>query len=59
MSVKTGSNDGDGSNSSGLDDLDLNSAIEEVGVEWFKLYWQGLDFVGYFQIKLLNNNDNI
>ena len=33
MSVKTGSNDGDGSNSSGLDDLDLNSAIEEVGVE--------------------------
>ena len=33
MSVKTGSNDEGRSNSSGLDDLDLNSAIEEVSTD--------------------------
>ena len=30
MSVKSGSNEADRSNSIGLDDLDLNNAIEEV-----------------------------
>ena len=56
MSVKSGSNEGDRSNSIGLDDLDLNSAIEEVSDDGFKLNWQRFNILLVFlQIKLNNN----
>ena len=56
MSVKSGSNEGDRSNSIGLDDLDLNSAIEEVSGDGFKLNWQRFNILLVFlQIKLNNN----
>ena len=52
MSVKSGSNDGDRSNSIGLDDLDLNNAIEEVSDDGFKLNWQRFNILLVFlQIK--------
>ena len=55
MSVKSGSNEGDRSNSIGLDDLDLNSAIEEVSDDGFKLNWQRFNILLVFiQIKLNN-----
>ena len=56
MSVKSGSNEGDRSNSIGLDDLDLNSAIEEVSDDGFKRNWQRFNILLVFiQIKLNNN----
>ena len=52
MSVKSVSNDGDRSNSIGLDDLDLNNAIEEVSDDGFKLNWQRFNILLVFlQIK--------
>ena len=56
MSVKSGSNEGDRSNSIGLDDLDLNSAIEEVSDDGFKRNWQRFNILLVFiQIELNNN----
>ena len=56
MSVKSGSNEGDRSNSIGLDDLDLNSAIEEVSDDGFTRNWQRFNILLVFiQIKLNNN----